>query len=176
MSDLTISVKIPAGSPEVVGQRFEKHVNRFMEQARDVLLKVTQDEIISRNLVVFGDMLESVVPEELDLVGDVKRAAVGSDDVAAAVAERGADPTTNASGMVNVSAIQAWMERKGVEADDGNNTRFAFAIARSIGQRGQPLRGNPRRPFNAAQKKAKRRIDKLWDTTVDNMLRAFTNG
>jgi hypothetical protein len=177
MAELTISVKIPAGSPEEVGRKFERRTRRLMKQTQEILLEVTKDEIIDRNLVVFGDMLESVEPEELVLVGDIKRAVVGSDDIASAVAERGAEPTANVSGMVNVSEIQAWMEKAGVESSDGNNERFAFAIARAIGQDGQPLHGAPTRPFNAAQKKAKRRIDKLWETTIDNMVReAFTDG
>lgn len=174
--EFTLSVKAPADAATRFARIYDDEMDAATRQSAEVMLKTVEDEIINRNLVAEEDLLRSIEVVEIDVTSDLRYAVVGTDDIAANVAEYGAREASNASGMVNVDNILTWIEAKGIQPSYGTQRQFAFAIARAIGENGQPLRGGLKRPFNAAQKKARRKIDKIWADAVARTLTRASRG
>jgi hypothetical protein len=166
--ELNIRVKIPALDTQRTNQAFTDYRRRNIKRSQEILLDGIHQELINRNMLVEGQLYESWQAEDLEDTIDVTSVSVGSDDIAARVAEYGANEAS--SGFVNIGEILNWIEKKGIVPDYGTKESFAFAIARKIGEQGQPLHGGLKRPFNAAQKKAKRRIEKIWEDDLDKLV------
>jgi hypothetical protein len=166
--ELNISVKIPPISEQNISQAYIDYRRRNSKRSQEILLEFIHQEIINRNMVAEGDLLESFQPVDLEETSDLSKVSVGSDDWAASVLERGARPADD--GIVNVSKILRWIQAKGIVPDYGTERQMAFLVARKIGEQGQPLHGGLKRPFANAQKKAKRRIDRLWANDISKLV------
>jgi hypothetical protein len=174
MKSLTISVKIPPVDERKITAAFKDYRARNIEESQRLLIDAVRQELDNRDMIVENDLYESWQALELVETEDSSKVVVGSEDIAAHVAEGGAVPAT--TGWVNTDEILNWIVKKGITPDYGSQEDFAFAIARAIGREGQPLQGGLKRPFNAAQKKAKRKIDRLWDDDIDRLIRDISNG
>jgi hypothetical protein len=166
--ELNISVKIPPVNEQKITRAFKDYRQDCAKKSQDLLIDFVQRELTMRNMRVFEDLYESFHPVDLEETVDISRVAVGSDDVAARVAEYGADDA--AGGFVNVAEILAWVKQKPVVPTYGTQEQFAFAIARKIGREGQPLHGGLKRPLHNAQRKAQRRVNKIWEDGLPQLL------
>jgi hypothetical protein len=163
--ELTISIRIPGDVEIRVGRSFTRAQGIAAQASAEILYDVTVDELQARGHKAEGD-LEASLATEVDIehlrLGTLAR--LRTEDVAAKVLEGGADATDD-GGPVNVDAIEAWLGAKNIEASYGTRRSFAYAIARKIGREGQnpsTRYTSPGRPFNNAQRKARRRILKVW--------------
>lgn len=169
MLTLSVNLKIQQPTTVQVTTAFKNYRQRNIEESQKILLDEVHDELIRRNMNVSGDLDESFQVLDLSEVGDISKVTVGSEDIAASVAEYGANEA--GGGIVNVAEILDWVRQKSIFPTYGTQSQFAFAIAKAIGQTGQPLKGGLKRPFNNAQQRAKRKIDKLWPDDLPNLLR-----
>ena len=174
MKPLTISVKIPPINEQKITAAFSDYRKRNIQESQRILIDAVHEELDNRDMIVHGDLYESWQVLDDEETVDLSKVTVGSEDYAAHVAEGGAVPAT--TGWVNTGEIYDWVTKKGIMPEFGTQYDFAFAIARAIGREGQPLNGGLKRPFNAAQKKSKRKIDKLWDDDMDRLIRDISNG
>lgn len=159
---MSISVKTTI-DPRVVGTQFEQFRRDVTERSLDILENTVRLEMLNRGFKVEGDAIESF-EYTAETVGDLIKFLAGSDDVAVSVLEYGARPADG--GVVNFDEIYTWVKAKGIRPSYGTQKQFAWAIAKAIGRRGQPLHGGLKRPFNAAQKKASRKIEREWETSI----------
>jgi hypothetical protein len=166
---LTISIKIPSNVESRVSAALTDYRLRNIRRSEEVLLEEVRNELTNRNMRVTDDLYESFEVVDLEETSDITRTRVGSDDVAASVAEYGAKPAGGGAGGGSgdmFEAILQWIKDKPVIPSYGTEADLAFAITRKIAQQGQPLHGGLKRPFHNAQKRAQRRINKLW---IDDM-------
>jgi hypothetical protein len=149
-------------------------------QSVEVLYDVTRDELETR-----GHKAEEDLEESLYTTVDIEQynagvvAALHTDDIAASVLEYGAVPADNEAEMVNADSIELWLEAKGIVPEIGSQKQYAWAIAKKIGREGQDpskRHTSPGRPFNNAQRKAKRRVERIWDDAVENLMRGLNSG
>lgn len=177
---LEIKVTIPPDLVERTMAVFDENVRRANRQTGVILKRVTRFELEAREHVASKELVNSLHTEitKADTLGWI--VSLTTLDVAARALEYGTSPASNESEMVNVTNILLWLEEKDIEPDYGTQEDFAYAIARKIGRLGMtvggiPVKGNQRRPFNAAQKKARREIENLWRQTVENIAGEFNS-
>jgi hypothetical protein len=163
MFDLRITVKLPKTDENIIRQEFNSFRLRNEERAKEIMLDTIHQEIVNRNMRVEGDLYESW-ETEVGIVGDIRRVIASSGDIAAPAAEYGTDEA--AGGIVNVKEILDWASNKGISPSYGTLEQYAWAIAKKIGKEGLPLQGGLKRPFNAAQKKAVRKIENMWEREI----------
>lgn len=171
MRELSISVKFPIDE-RVVAQEFETFRRTSLEKSRDILADTIHQELVNRNLIVEGD-LDNSWTYELTRVGDRDSLVATSSDIAANVLEYGAVPADG--GIVNYRNILKWATKKGITPEYGTIEQFAFAIAKKIGTSGQPLHGGLKRPLNAAQKKANRKIERQYALDIENLVKRLNS-
>jgi len=176
---LEITVKIPPDIVERTMSIFDTNVARALRQTGATLKRVTTRELESREHVAARDLVDSLHTEvdKANTLGWI--VSLTTLDIAANALEYGSQPTGDEQ-PVNVTNILLWLEDKGIEPDYGSQADFAYAIARKIGRLGMtvhgiPVKSNQSRPFNAAQKKARREIDTLWRTTIGNIVGEFNS-
>jgi hypothetical protein len=172
--EINISVKIPPINEAKITRAFSEYRKNSIERSQEILLDQIRQEISNRNMIVEGDMVESWRQMDLEETSDLSKVMIGSDDPAATAAEYGTSPAGSGSGTAEGDLfpdILQWVKRKPVTPRYGTQESFAFAIARKIAIQGLPLRGGLKRPFNAAQKKAKRKIDKVWAEGITDLIR-----
>jgi hypothetical protein len=168
MIDLKISVKLPQVDDKIVRTEFDNFRRRNEEKGKEIMLETIQQEIMNRNLRVEGDLYESW---EVDVqqFGDIRRIIASTEDIAAPALEYGTDEATG--GIVNVREILDWATAKGISPSFGTLEQFAWAVAKKIGKEGLPLHGGLKRPFHNAQKKATRKIERMWETEIGLLVR-----
>jgi hypothetical protein len=168
MVDLKISVKVPKLDASIVRSEFNAFRSKNEEKAKEIMLETIQQEIIRRDLRVEGHLYESW---EVNVEGDddVRKVIASTDDIAAPAQEYGTDEAVG--GIVNVAEIMDWASAKGVSPSFGTLEQYAWAIAKKIGKEGLPLRGGLKRPFNAAQKKAVRKIERMWENEIQALIK-----
>jgi hypothetical protein len=178
MPELSIRVKIPKDARELVLNSFDGILGDAARRSVELLYDITVNELEARGHKAEGD-LESVLYTTTDIssfsTGVV--AALHTDDVAASVLEYGADPTGD-GGLVNIDSIERWLEAKHITPSYGTTRDYAWAIARKIGREGQSVSKrytSPGRPFNNAQRKAKRQVEKIWDEAVEKFVMGVSN-
>lgn len=173
MRELRITVKMPRINEAQIGTAFTNYRLRNMKKSEQILLDEIHSQLERRNMVVTRDLWESFEAVDLEETSDMSRAVVGSDDVAARVAEYGAQPAGGGSGGGGEMGkeILQWIKDKGISPSYGTQEQMAFAVTRAIAEKGQPLKGGLKRPLNAAQKSAKRKIDALWESDLQNLLK-----
>jgi hypothetical protein len=166
---LTLIVKIPTTAS--IDNAFKKYRHNNIKKSQDILLSFMLQEMVNRDMVVEGDAYGSWELVELEETSDLSKVAVQSDDVATSALEYGTEPVGGGEGGGDIFAdILRWTKRKGIEPSYGTQEQFAFAVARKIAEQGLPLQGGVKRPFNAAQKKAKRRIDRVWEEGLSGLI------
>lgn len=174
---LSINIKIPANIVEQTLRIYDERVEQAARDSAKVIKRRTVAELETREHVAERDLLNSL-QIEIDKASSIGWiVSLTTLDIAANALEYGSDPTSD-DGPVNVSNIVVWLEEKGIEPDYGTVEDYAFAIARKIGQLGMtvqgiPVRGNQKRPFNAAQKKAKTEIDRIWLDAISGFVGEF---
>lgn len=177
MQELVISIRIPKDAADLVHGAFKQEFAAAAKLTAETLYDVTVDELQSRGHKAQGDLeasLYSTVSIEDFEAGTL--AALKTHDIAAAVLEYGAKP---AGGLVDVDAIERWLEAKHIQPKYGTQRDYAYAIARKIGREGQSPGSrftSPGRPFNNAQRKAKRRVEKIWYDAIDHAVGRMTRG
>lgn len=171
---LEIKVTIPSNIVEQALAVFDANVQRATRESGKVLKRRTVQELEQRQHVAERDLINSlyVEIEKASTVGWI--VSLTTLDIAANALEYGTEPTSDEQ-PVNVTNILIWLEDKGIEPDYGTMEDYAYAIARKIGEVGMtvggiPVKGNQKRPFNAAQKKAKREIDNIWIDAISNIV------
>jgi hypothetical protein len=164
---LTVSIKVPKRFAEQPIEIFDKLVNLAGEESRIAFESTVKDEMLARRHHATGHLQENI-HGILENATTGKLVSVEVNDVAASALEYGTKPAGSGSGDGGSGAgdlqlgIEEWMAAKGIEGS-------AFLIARAIARKGLPLKGGLRRPFNAAQKKATRRVEKIWSSAFDRI-------
>lgn len=180
MPELRITVKVPPDIRDIVIRSFDNMMAQAAQQSVEILYDVTRDELESRGHKAEEDLEDSMyTTTDLEQFNAGVVAALHTPDIAASVLEYGAESANNESQMVNAENIEIWLERKNIRPSYGSTAQMAFAIAKKIGQEGQdPSKRytSPGRPFNNAQRKAKRRVEKVWDDAVEQMVRGISRG
>lgn len=180
MPELRITVKVPPDIRDVVIRAFDGMMGEAARRSVEILYDVTRDELEARGHKAEEDLESSMFTStDLEQFNAGVVAALHTPDIAASVLEYGAVPAGNESEMVNADSIEIWMERKGIRPEYGSTKQMAFAIAKKIGQEGQdPSKRytSPGRPFNNAQRKAKRRVESVWDEAVEKLVRGISRG
>jgi hypothetical protein len=172
MRELSISVKFNIDE-RVIAQEFEDFRRTSLNNSRNILADTIHQELVNRNLIVEGHLDESWT-YELTRIGDKDSLVATSSDIAANVLEYGAEPADG--GIVSFKEILNWATKKGITPERGTIEQYAFAIAKKIGKEGQPLHGGLKRPLNAAQKKANRKIERQYGEDVANLVKRLNNG
>ena len=174
---LQITVRIPENIVQQAMTIFDAEVAQAKIESGRVIKRRTILELQNRQHVAERDLINSLsveIDKANPLNGLVSLTTV---DIAANALEYGTEPTAD-EGPVNVSNIVVWLEEKGIEPDYGTIEDYAYVIARKIGQLGMtvngiPVKGNLKRPFNAAQKKAKTEIESLWQQMLSDFAGEF---
>lgn len=165
MTGISVKIKFGELTPELITEEFRRFRTNTTKMSNDILLKQIKDEVVLRRYVVSGDLQESWHEGDLEETINLTRVSAESDDIAAAVLENKANPAVG--GIVNVYEIFDWAKRKGITPRSGNLKQFAWVVAKSIGEKGQKFTA---RPWHNAQKKAARKINKLWDVELDKFI------
>lgn len=174
---LTINVKIPVNLVPQTMLLYDRMVSKAVQESRRVVKRRTVTELQTRQHVAEHDLVNSlkVETDAANPLGGI--VSLTTLDIAANALEYGSEPTAD-EGPVNVSNLVVWLEEKGIEPDYGTVEDYAYAIARKIGQLGMtvhgiPVKTNQKRPFNAAQKKARVEIDTLWQKAISDFVGEF---
>lgn len=174
---LTTTVKIPEHVIAQTVALYDSVVERTVRESGRIIKRRTIAELEIRKHVAEKDLINSLHTEvdRANVLGWL--VSLTTLDIAANALEYGTEPTADEE-PVNISNIVVWLEEKGIEPDYGTIEDYAYAIARNIGRLGMtvhgiPVKGNQKRPFNAAQKKAKLEIDMLWVEAINNFVKDF---
>src|SRR6185503_892159 len=117
MTTISVRIKFGALTPEVMTQEFRRFRTETTKKSNDILLEQIRNEVITRNYVVSGNLLDSWHEADLEETTDETRVSAMSDDIAAAVLENRAKPAEG--GIVNVGEIFDWAKRKGITPRKG---------------------------------------------------------
>lgn len=159
---LSVTIRTPKRFAELPVEIFDKLVVIAGEQSRQTFETIVKSEMEKRGHEASGELIDSIhgILEDAETG---KLVSVQTEDVAASALEYGTKPVSGSGGGTGlINNIQSWMAAKGIEGS-------AFLIARAIARRGLPLKGGLRRPFNAAQKKAKRQVEVIWERAFDKI-------